>query len=318
MSSLRQVAGRWFYSAVLAGFAVASCSSDDSSEDAASDGAGGQSVTLNGSGGANATYAAGGTSSSGFAQGGYSQGGRSTTTSAVGTGGANLGQVLVTQFATNVLGEPTLLPTFHASVPSSPCPNQTLGNCTFSPNCPAATMGTTVSAGTVTLTVPNLAYDVSIAPADGATYVSATFEARLVPGDVLHVATSGATVPAFAADVTVLDRLRIDAPAADASGRIVASSAEDLVVDFSSGASGVYLVVQGVSNAGSVSCSVSSTAGTVTLPATLLSTLGAGTVLSLFTFAKQTIKLGSWEIESGFLTEADSTTPSRSASVRIQ
>lgn len=218
---------------------------------------------------------------------------------------SNHGQVIIDSSRANspdggAYAEPLFQPNFPV------CPS-TSGECAYvsaSSSCSQFT-GAIVSAGTVTVssTTATPPFDVTISPSLGGGY-AATPVSSLLGGEQIHIAAAGDTVPAFSADVTAPSALRVNSPTFDATGVITASIQTDLVITLSGGTLGVTMDVLASTRNGTLSCSVDSQKGQLTIPAAALAALGAGNQFSLYTTKIAFIPAGDWSISVGTIMDA--------------
>jgi hypothetical protein len=257
-------------------------------------GAASSSIATGGSPGSTSIVTGGaqGTSGGTASQGGTSSGGADASSP-----GRNQGQILITNMS-------EAYPMFRTNVT---CPYQPLGECKFSPlsTCDTSTESY-VSAGTITVTSDASSYDravdVSITPNTNNTYPSTNLNNSYVGNEVVHLAASGATVPAFSADITVPLALLVSSPPPDATGYITASTTSDLIITFSRGAPRKNVVVLASNSFGTLYCDVPSESGQLTIPAGALAAYGAGNQFPLYTSGITEIQVGQdWSIAVGAL-----------------
>ena len=220
----------------------------------------------------------------------------------------NYGQILLTSLRQYGSSDAEGYPLFRPNVPSC-VPDQTIGDCSYTSalsSCSGLTP-TVVSAGTVTITstttIPPV--DVTIEPnADGSYKATSLGTAALLGREQVHLSASGATVPAFSADINVPLVLLVNSPSYDATGVITASIKNDLVIQFSRGTAGVTMDVLATTATGTLSCSVDSQKGQLTIPAAALAALGAGNQFPLLTSGVAEIPVGDWLIAVGAVMNA--------------
>jgi len=194
--------------------------------------------------------------------------------------------------------------TLPGTAANCPAPT-TVGACQLFPGCSSTSTGATqVSAGTVTITglaTSPVALNPISATSNG--YISASYTSYLwttsVPATV--TVSGSASVPAYTMNLDTPNPITITAPAPTGSATTGAtygfSRSSDLVVTWTGGVQGQ--VVIGLSNMGTapnaaIACSVAASAGTVTIPASLMSGFGAmaGFTASVTTSATKTV--GDW------------------------
>jgi len=278
----------------------------------ATGGAGGTSAT-GGAGGASATGGAGGASATGGA------GGASATGGAGGSGAGGPGKVGIVALSETTItytlpapaGQLTVVGsgavasyTLPGTAANCPAPT-TVGSCQLFPGCSSASTGSTqVSAGTVTVT--GLATSPVVLNPISATsngYISASYTSYLWTTSIPATVTVGgsASVPAYTMSLDTPTPITVTAPAPTGSaatgGAYTVSKSSDLVVSWTGGVQGQ--VVIGLSDMGTapnaaISCSVAASAGTVTIPASLMSGFGAmaGFTASVTTSTTKTV--GDW------------------------
>jgi len=197
------------------------------------------------------------------------------------------------------------------TLPGTPanCPAPTtVGSCQLFPGCSSTASGATqVSAGTVTVTglatSPVVLNPIS---ASNNGYISASYTSYLWTASVpATVTVSGSgSVPAYTMNLDTPSPITITAPAptgfATTGPAYGFSRSSDLVVTWTGGVQGQ--VVIGLSNMGTaptatIACSVAASAGTVTIPASLMSGFGAmaGFTASVTTSTTKTV--GDWLME---------------------
>jgi hypothetical protein len=203
------------------------------------------------------------------------------------------------------------------SAPAS-CPVQTFGDCIVHPDCPS--VATYVSAGTLTVTSPATATlpanNVTVTPNADNTYDNAGLSGLFSGGEAVHISASGATVPAFSANLTAPLVLLIDSPTPDATGIIHANASSDLVIQFSRGAAGVALFAQNLS-AGLpawLECTSAPNASSMTIPKAALAAVGGP--IYLLTRATQEVVAGDFTVTTGIFMNAY--TPDKQNPVTIQ
>ena len=321
MTSCRCTHGLTFWSMLaLIGLPFACQGEDGPSQTSTSTGATAGISSTSNAGGASAagsSSSAGGTSS---AVGGTanSSGGASDTS----TPKTNLGQIILFSSRQNgPIAQAEAYPLFRPLVPA--CPYQTYGDCSYAPassTCNGMTP-TVVSAGTITITssasVPPI--DVTIEPNPDGSYTQTSLGTLFLGGEQIHLAATGATVPAFSTDVTAPLVLLVNSPNYDASGIITASIQNDLVITFSRGTAGVTMDVLATSTNGTLNCSVDSQTNQLTIPAAALAAFGAGNQFALYTSGIISIPAGnSWSVAVGVIMDAMNPARTQPISVKLQ
>ena len=319
--------------------ATSGCSSASTNVDHAAGGnigtsgnQGGGASTSGGTGGTgNATGGAvlvGGTTSTGTNGGTNGAGASSTATASGGatSGGAtsgttpNSGEVLVVSVLNgeNQLTITDVGASFYAGTLKR-CSSQTFGDCIYYTNC--SQPSTYVSAGTLTITSPATATlpanNIAMVPNADNSYTYAGLSGTFAGGESVHIAASGATVPAFSVDLTAPLALLINSPATDNYGSIQASKSSDFVIQFSRGTAGVTLVALPLDFETSteyVECTSEPGASSLTIPKAALAV--AGPVLSLLTVATKQIVAGDYAVSAGI--NMNAFTPDKQHPVTIE
>lgn len=274
----------------------------------------------------------GGTTDGRSAQGGGSPGHTASGSSAtVGRGGAsNSSLATSTNLSSSKTGQVLVLNVHQESITSGlsatfrdisattvACePSQSFGDCTFSPSCEDSWMTTYVSAGAITMTSAQPAMTVTLEPGLDNAYNTGTgsMGAGFSGGESAHIAASGATIPAFTADITIPLTLLIDSPKPDSSGLIIANADSDLIVKFSRGTAGVDVFLQSFTPTGMLTCQAKSEVGSMTICKEALALLDS-TFARLWTFGYKIVEAGDWSITVGSIMEAY--TPDKSHPVKI-
>lgn len=310
------------------GVAVTGCGSSSRGPSEASAGSGGASEGQAGGGGTDAggdrgTAGGGGSGDSNTSGGGAAgsagatalggdagsatAGGATGTTPIVKQGRVLLYSVTVDQ-ATR---RDAVYATFYTAA-SGQCTSVTIGACQVNLGCSQAPEP--VSAGTLSVTSPEAgtlpANAVTISPSANATYPSSALSGAFMGGEALHIAASGATVPAFSSDLTAPLPLLIDSPVPSNTGTISTTSAGALLLKFSRGASDVMLYAE--SSDGTIECYSDPGTSTLLIPQSALA--GADT-LYLYTLSTRNLTSGDYAITTGILMNA--LTPDRASSVKI-
>jgi hypothetical protein len=170
------------------------------------------------------------------------------------------------------------------------------------------------SAGTLTLTGGT--HTLTVAPMANGSYsqlVDAT-QTLWSGGETLTLTASGATVPAFSTSVTAPAPIVVAAPAAPAGGaKLTVSRSSDLTFTWTGGGGatvgGGISAVYG-STAESVTCTVPASAGTFTLPASLIAQLPASpTGVGLFASSWTEAEVVSGSFTFRFQADTDSLDP---------
>ena len=301
----------------LLSLAGAACSDTDGTTNGASGGANGAGMSNAGAGntaGLGNTAGASNTAGAGNGQNAGGASGGATNGSVFDTNADKSGQVIVYAFAFGV--SRTLSAEFRLTQKTT-CEWTRYGDCQVSSACAAdSTQTTWASAGTISLTSASPQVDVSIDPDGSNVYPRAVFGASLTGGEMLRVAATGGTVPAFSADLNVPKLLVIDQPAPDATGRIKAPATADLVISFSRGVEDVSLQLLGSNQGHTLSCRAPFPSSTLTVQAAALAALGAGAEVSAYTLGVKDAPITGWNVLLGTLTEA--MTPDHKAAVSIQ
>lgn len=255
-----------------------------------------------------------GASSAGESGGGAS--GASGNSSAGSLSADKTGSVIVSGQAFRSVG--TLAVHFTLSGDPAPCEHINYDDCVLSDTSCADndTSTTYASAGTVSLTSASPQLDIDIDPDSTGVYPATELKAGLVGGEMLHIAATGAAVPAFSSDLKVPPLLVVDQPVADSSGLIKVPTTQDLVLSFSRGRDGVSLVLLGGSNTKTLSCSGLSSSSTLIVKAAALAAVGSGAQLKAFTVGVDNAPVNGWAVKVG--TAAEAITPDHKAAITVQ
>ncbi|HEY5958485.1 MAG TPA: hypothetical protein VIV60_18110, partial [Polyangiaceae bacterium] len=288
---------------------------------------GGEDSSNESSGGAGnaGTSGEGGSAASTTAANGGNRGGNGPTEdpsanggqSAGGTAAVRSGQILLVSLRGNPTPARVMIANFFNNTASN-CVSQAYGDCTFTPPCSTPYEPLYVDAGTLSVTSPNSAINISMTPSADNTYVSVSSSVGLSGGEALHFAATGGAIPAFSSDVTVALVLLIDAPVPNDNGEISASTTEDLVVRFSRSGAGVQLHVQSTTENGTLVCISAPAVPTLTIPAGALSALGSGATLSLWTLTSRVVTAGGFDITTGALMDAFTPDKAHAVTVKVQ
>lgn len=315
---------------LVCGVAVTNCGSSSRGATEASAGTSGTSESQGG-GGSDASGAAGAAVAG---NGGESLGGSETSGGATGSTGATaVGGIGGSEAVGGATSPPTTLKvgrfllysaardgttrthsvyaTFYSAT-SEQCTSILIGACHVNTGCFPAPEPQ--SAGTLSVTSPATstlpANDVTLSPSATGTYPASPLSGALLGGELLHLAASGATVPAFSADLTAPLPLLIDSPVSNSTGTISTNSAGDLLLKFSRGASGVVLYAE--SSDGTIECYSEPGANTLTIPQSALA--GADT-LNLYTRSARDIAAGPYTVTTSILLNA--LTPDKASPVKV-
>jgi hypothetical protein len=156
---------------------------------------------------------------------------------------------------------------------------------------------TAVSAGTVTITGGSA--PITLTPDGTGSYSPFTTMTDVAhPGDPLTVTAAGEVAPAYTTTLTMPGPLTITSPARP-STTVNINRGADFAVQWSGGTSGLALVTaSAASNPNTfIECEVQASAGTATLPSTLLSMLAAGQGgIGITAWASTTKDAGTWAL----------------------
>ncbi|MDP1916922.1 MAG: hypothetical protein Q8L14_11775 [Myxococcales bacterium] len=263
-------------------------------------GADGGSSSAGGS--ASAGGAAGGSSSAGGAAGGSSSAGGAAGGSS--SAPLRIGSVAISQSTLEVAGQSfrsgfVLANFFEIPAGIPDCTRTTVGSCTIS-NCARAADagmppdGGRVGAGVVTLS--GLADGgVTLMPMELG-YQASISGAVFIPGGTIGVSTTGATVPAFTAQVTAPSGATLTAPICAQSTCPAISKAAGLTMTWSGGAGTVAIEL--LAGSEQVTCEYPAAAGTATIPPAVFASLPAGTASLFFnTVNATTIQAGPFPVK---------------------
>ena len=239
--------------------------------------------------------------------GNSSSGGTGQTGGAGGTsaGKSNVGQLFLLSIVEDQFNRVTQVSAQFYTSPQT-CPFQTYGDCIVRPDC--TSLPNYVSAGTLTITSPATttlpANNITMTPNADYTYSNGALSGPFGGTEAVHVAASGATVPAFSADLTAPLALLIDSPTADANGIISANRSSDLVIQFSRGVPGVALVAQYLSGGFQywIECTSAPGASSLTIPKAALDNAASG--LYLLTWSSKEITAGDFTVMTGIIMNA--------------
>jgi len=329
MTFYRNMSGFALWTMLAIAGSSTGCHGEEASSQTAitSAGSGGTAQTSTSAGGASSTSAGGvsfATGGASTALGGMSssKGGSSSAATNTGAPSSHLGQVIISNLRqSGRSGTAEAYPLFRLNAPT--CQYQTYGDCSYAPatsTCSDLTSGV-VSAGTVTITSSTSIspIDVTIPPNSDGSYTQTALNTFFVGHEQVHLAASGATVPAFSTDVTAPLVLLVNSPSYDASGVITASIQKDLVITFSRGTAGVTMDVLATNTNGTLNCSVDSQKGQLTVPAAALAAFGAGNQFSILTSSITSIPVAdSWSIAVGVIMDAMNPDRTQPISVQLQ
>jgi hypothetical protein len=279
-------------------------------------GAGGmQSGAGSAAGGSDSNH--GGSSGGGNPTGGSAVGGNTAVGGNAAAGGAagrnHFGQVALINHL--LQGHPTLNTSFVDVQSGGPsCTSVSDGDCVVS-TCddgPAATQ-TFASAGTITITSPQLTGSVTQEPdASGGytTLVTSTLEHLFLGGETAVFKASGAAVPAFEEQLPSPLVLLLSAPLfVKGSQYLEASRSQDLALTWTRGAPGVLFYItgggaraDGLPGSTGMTCQFPSETGSGSIKSLLLQQLGADTHLAVYTVVTKTISAGQYGVVLGFVT----------------
>ena len=271
-----------------------------------------------GSAGASVSVAgasAGGAGAASNAGTGGSSAGQSATGGAGGsaTNRSHYGQVLV-QSLTRSNNGVTLNAQFVTTAASTTvCTDINEGPCRAT-TCEMAAAGesttTYASAGTVTITSPEVMGTATLTPSADGTYVASTpmpFEKSFLGGELLQIKATGSMVPAFEGELNVPLILLFSQPAFVASqGSLEAPRSQDLALAWTRGAKDVALYVIGSSarpdgqpGSASIYCNFPSEPGSGVIKSSLLQVLKPEAQLNLFTVGSKLIEAGEYSVTLG-------------------
>jgi hypothetical protein len=186
------------------------------------------------------------------------------------------------------------------------CPAPTtVGACQLYPACTtSATAGTKVDAGTVTVTgLATSPVALNHISATDSGYISMSYSSYLWTTSTPATVTVGGSgsVPAYTMNVTAPHPIAITAPAptgtATTGPTYAFPKSSDLVVTWTGGVEGqvvIGLSTMNVTPASSIVCSVAASAGTVTVPARLMSGFGATAGFSASVSTSATKNVNDW------------------------
>jgi len=295
----------------VAGIAITGCSGEPTNVDHAAVGGTGSADNQGGS-----ASNSGGTAGMSTTTAGRSGG----TTSTGGTSGAapNSGLIFVGSVLDADVIYAQVAARFYAGALNR-CSSQTFGSCIYYTNC--SLPSSYVSAGTLSVTSPATAdlaaNNISMVPNADNSYVTAGLSGTFAGGESVHIAASGATVPALSLDLTAPLALLVDSPAADNYGAIQASKSSDLVIQFSRGMTDVRLVALPMtfdSSTEYVECTSEPGASSLTIPKAALAV--AGRVIDLLTVTTKEVVVGGFAIKASLLMNAF--TPDKQHPVTIE
>lgn len=180
------------------------------------------------------------------------------------------------------------------------CPTTTVGACQLSTACAASSQPTVVDAGTVTITGLATSPVTLSRISSTAGYISTSYTSYLWTTSTPATVTVGGSsaVPAYDMTITAPHPITLTAPAPTGTATTGASYAfsksADLVVSWTGGVEGQVIIGVQSTDANSqatVTCSVPASAGTVTVPASLMSGLGTmgGFTASVTSSATKTV-----------------------------
>lgn len=302
-------------SAVLLGLALASCSGPGGSTPATGGSAGAGTGGANG-GGSNGSSAGSGTVANGGTAGTSTSAGTNSGGGDGAAGSANptqWGQVLLRRSSQTTANNGTSLSVMFRSMSGDgrACTTTTDGDCKAyvceGSAAPSAT--TNASAGTITITSPDLMGSAIATPDAENTYPNPTisFPMGLSGEEHLQISASGGDVPAFQGEVDVPLVLLMSSPAyAKPQTSVEVPRDTDLSLVWTRGVEDVVLWVQGYSvKAGqqpadaSLTCQFPSATGSGTIKSSLLQLLGVGGHLDLLTIRAKTIVVGDYSVALG-------------------
>jgi hypothetical protein len=272
-----------------------------------------------GSAGASVSVAgasAGGAGAASNAGAGGSSAGQSATGGAGGsaTSRSHYGQVLVQSLTRSNNGVTLNAQFVTTATPSTTvCTNINEGPCRAT-TCEMAAAGesttTYASAGTVTITSPEVMGTATLTPSADGTYVASTpmpFEKSFLGGELLQIKATGSMVPAFEGELNVPFVLLFSQPAFVASqGSLEAPRSQDLALAWTRGAKDVALYVIGSSarpdgqpGSASIYCNFPSEPGSGVIKSSLLQVLKPEAQLNLFTVGSKLIEAGDYSVTLG-------------------
>jgi hypothetical protein len=293
--------------AVVGAVALMACGSPSPSTNAGSAGTGNSAAGTSTGGGGTASSGGSGTAggSAGQASSGNGAGGSATTTT-------RFGQVLL-QSLVGGTGRVSVSARFQSgSEPGTEtsCVRVSDGPCTAS-TCDEAPDGGTkpifVSAGTVTVTSTDVAGTATLLPDATNQYPSPStspFEKQFVGGEHVQVKASGATVPAFADELSVPLVLLLSQPLfVKGQPSLDAPRSQDLSLVWTRGAKDVYFYLTGSSartdglpGMAYLTCQIPSEAGSAVIKSSLLQLLAADTPFIPFTISTKVLTAGEYSI----------------------
>lgn len=253
---------------------------------------------LSGTGGGSSS--AGGSASAGGAAGGSAGGAAGGSSS----GPIRIGTVAISQSTLTVAGQPfssgfVLANFFELPAGTTDCTRSTVGSCTISNCARAADAGMPPDGGRVGAGVVSLSGladgGVTLMPMELG-YQATISGAVFIPGGTIGVSTTGATVPAFTAQVTAPSGATLTAPVCAQSTCPAISKAAGLTVTWSGGAGTVAIEV--LAGSEQVSCEYPAAAGTATIPPAVFASLPAGTASLFFnTLNATTVQAGPFPVK---------------------
>jgi hypothetical protein len=236
-------------------------------------------------------------SGNGFNNGGGDSGtsGEAGTASDSGTGGETgggslpyVGEVTASNgTAFTITGAFGPAPTATPTAPMCPATGVSSGSCCYIPPAVASDAGTTTDAGSTamalsagTITIKDGAANVAaLNPlANGGGYgitgngTTTNPSVKWTPGDKLSISASGDTVAAFSGSLTTVDDFAGVTPALSLTTATTVPLSADLVIAWTAG-NGTNVTTVLALKSGSITCQVSDSAGTVSVPSALLGKL---------------------------------------------
>jgi hypothetical protein len=182
-------------------------------------------------------------------------------------------------------------------IPLGCAPGQTVGGCQIR-NCDViASTSVAPQAGPIHIS-DGQRFDVFLDANGAGAYGPFEMPGDPLPGgELITVSAPGADVPAFSGAVTEPSPLVLDSPLT-AEAMLPWNGNQDLTLMFEGGAPGVELTVAGFSSTTQyLVCEFPSEAGTVTIPASLLSQLPADTFLLFFTGGGVRLSVGDYKVD---------------------
>jgi hypothetical protein len=169
---------------------------------------------------------------------------------------------------------------------------------------------TYASAGTVTITSPDVMGTATLTPSADGSYPTPTqmfFDKSFAGGELLQIKAAGATVPAFEGELDVPLVLLVSQPLFVAGQTTLeVPRSQDLALTWTRGAPNVAFYLVGASarpdgqpGSASLFCSFPSESGSASIKSALLQLLNVDARLSLYTVASKTLIAGDYSVALG-------------------